>query len=32
VLAIEPLASMEASGVRDVVASVVQRILTVPLP
>jgi AcrR family transcriptional regulator len=32
VLAIEPLASMEASRVRDVVASVVQRILTVPLP
>jgi AcrR family transcriptional regulator len=32
VLAIEPLAGMEASVVRDVVASVVQRILTVPLP
>jgi len=32
VLAIEPMASMDASVVRDVVAKVAQRILTVPLP
>ena len=32
VLAIEPLASMEPELVRDVVATVVQRILTLPLP
>jgi hypothetical protein len=31
VLAIEPLASMEPDVVRDVVAEVVQRILTIPL-
>jgi Tetracyclin repressor-like, C-terminal domain len=32
VLAIEPLATMEPGLVRDVVAKVVQRMLTVPLP